>query len=44
MGSTPLQIRFDEIDGFIKFMMELGICKCLVIFCMIKFVIQLNIL
>ena len=25
MGSIPLRIRFDKLDGFIKFMMELDI-------------------
>ena len=43
MGSIPLRIRFDKMNRFIKFMMELDIKHYLVI-CMIKFVIRLIIL
>ena len=43
MGSIPLRIRFNKINRFIKFMMELDIKHYLVI-CMIKFVIGLIIL
>ena len=43
-GEKPLRIRFNKVDGFIKFTMELDISCYLIIVIVIKFVIGLNVL
>ena len=43
-GAKPQRIRFDEIDGFIKIMMELDILYYLVLEDIIQFMVELNIL
>ena len=43
-GEKPLRIRFNKVDGFIKFTTELDILCYLIIVIVIKFVIGLNVL